>query len=119
MLYIVKFDVRLIIKSEVGRMEFTKYQVEQGCLKPTLRIMKDGDLVITYERHDSMGHLYLECGKVFDCKFGSFRHDDFIGKPFGTKIVSRTTNGYLYALEPTPQLWSIAIHVSEMNDMSH
>jgi hypothetical protein len=30
--------------------------------------MMDGDLVIIYERHDSMTHLYLEKGKIFQNK---------------------------------------------------
>jgi tRNA (adenine57-N1/adenine58-N1)-methyltransferase len=74
--------------------------------------MKTGDLVIIYERHDSLDHFYLSAGNILNIKYGHFHHDDFIGKPFGSKILSRTSNGYMYALEPSPELWSLAVHVS-------
>ncbi len=76
--------------------------------------MQAGDLVIIYERHDSLDHLYLQPGRVFNNKFGSFFHDDVIGKPFGSKIYSKHTTGWVYILEPTPELWSSAVHVSNL-----
>ena len=75
------------------------------------RFMKNGDLIVAYERHDSMDHFYLEAGKILNNKFGAFHHNDFIGKSFGSRIRSRSTAGWLYALEPTPELWSLAVHV--------
>ncbi len=89
-------------------MDFTKYS---HSLKPSIRLMKPGDMVITYERHDSMSHVYLEEGKIFNNKFGCFHHDDFINQPFGSKILSRSTSGWLYALEANPSLWAPAINV--------
>lgn len=88
-------------------MDFVKTTVNR---RP--RIMKAGDLVIVYERHDQLDHVYLKPGKVYDNRFGNFHHDDIIGKPFGSKIQSRSTQGFIYVLEPTPELWSIAVHVS-------
>jgi hypothetical protein len=29
-----------------------------------------------------------------------------VGQPFGSKIFSRTSAGYIFALSPTPELWS-------------
>jgi tRNA (adenine57-N1/adenine58-N1)-methyltransferase catalytic subunit len=75
------------------------------------RLMQDGDLVVVYERHDSLDHIYLKTGKIFQNKYGAFHHNDMIGKPFGTKIASKSTPGWMYALEPTPELWSSAVHV--------
>lgn len=74
------------------------------------RIMKHGDLVIVYERHDSLNHVYLSKGAILNNKFGAFYHDDLIGKAFGSKVVSRSTSGWFYALEPSPELWSLAVH---------
>jgi hypothetical protein len=52
------------------------------------RIMKEGDLVVCYERHDSMDHIYLEAGKIFNNKFGNFHHNDFVRKiPVSCDIV--------------------------------
>lgn len=72
--------------------------------------MAAGDTVIIYERHDSLSYIQLQTSKVHDNKFGTFHHNDFIGKPFGTKIYSRGRSGWIYALEPTPELWSHALH---------
>ncbi len=76
------------------------------------RLMKDGDLVIVYERHDSLEHMYLSANTIFQNKYGTFPHNEIIGKPFGSKINSKTSSGWLYILEPTPELWSNAVHVS-------
>jgi len=43
------------------------------------KIMKDGDLVIVYERHDTLDHIYLKKGETFKNKYGTFPHDDIIG----------------------------------------
>lgn len=80
-------------------------------ITPAVRLMKVGDLVITYERHDTMDHIYLSENGIYSNKFGAFHHNDFIGKPFGSKIVCRSTSRWVYALEPSPELWSAALHV--------
>jgi tRNA (adenine57-N1/adenine58-N1)-methyltransferase len=73
-------------------------------------VMKVDDVVIIYESHDSLTHLYLVAGHVLNNKFGSFYHDDFIGQKFGSKISSRTSNGWIYALEPSPELWTVSLN---------
>ena len=40
---------------------------------------------------------------------GAFYHDDFINKQFGSKISSRNSAGWMYALKPTPELWGLAV----------
>ena len=35
------------------------------------KVMKEGDLVIIYERHDSLDHLYLKQNMIFKNKFGN------------------------------------------------
>ncbi len=93
----------------------TVFKAKMNFIKPLNecpRLMQDGDLIVVYERHDSMDHFYLETGKILNNKFGSFHHNDFIGSPFGSKINSKCTDGWLYALEPTPELWALAVHVS-------
>jgi tRNA (adenine57-N1/adenine58-N1)-methyltransferase len=74
-------------------------------------LIQDGDLVILYERHDSLDHLYVKKGGILQHKFGTFHHDDMIDKPYGTKVKSKTTYGWIYVLQPTPELWSGAVHV--------
>ncbi len=82
------------------------------------KLIQDGDLVVIYIRHDSLDHLYVKKGKTFNNKFGAFHHDDIIGKPFGSKIKSKISSGWLYVLEPTPELWSMAVHVSRSEMLS-
>jgi tRNA (adenine57-N1/adenine58-N1)-methyltransferase catalytic subunit len=72
--------------------------------------MAVGDTVIIYERHDSLSYIQLQLSKIHDNKFGTFHHNDFIGKPFGSKVYSRGRSGWIYALEPSPELWSHAMH---------
>ncbi len=59
-----------------SKMNFAK---AQDLTDPFPKVMKDGDLVIAYERHDSMDHFYLAAGKILNNKFGSFYHNDFLG----------------------------------------
>ena len=73
------------------------------------KVMRHGDLVILYERHDSLTYVYLDRSKTFQNKFGRFPHSDMIGMQYGSKIKSTLNDGYIYALEPTPDLWSHAL----------
>lgn len=74
--------------------------------------MRAGDLVIMYMGHSSLDHVYLQSGAIFQNKYGAFHHDDMIGQYFGCKIQSRISNGWIYVLEPSPELWSMGLHVS-------
>ena len=42
--------------------------------------------------------------------YSAFHHNDFIGKHFGCKVYSRDSQRWVYALKPTPELWSLALH---------
>ena len=53
------------------------------------RIAEKGDLVILYERKDSLTPVTLTPGEKYQCILGAFLHDDIIGKEYGS-IVSGT-----------------------------
>ncbi|XP_062106887.1 uncharacterized protein LOC133818177 isoform X2 [Humulus lupulus] len=72
------------------------------------RLISEGDLVITYERHDNMKAVKVSEGLVLQNRFGVFKHSDWIGKPFGTKVFSNK-GGFIYLLAPTPELWTLVL----------
>lgn len=41
--------------------------------------------------------------------FGHFPHEDMIGMPYGSKMISKNGRGYVYLLRPTPELWTLAL----------
>jgi len=53
--------------------------------------------------------LQVTAGKLFNSKFGSYRHDDLIGLPYGSKVASSYGRGFIHVLRPTPELWTMAL----------
>lgn len=79
------------------------------------RLISDGDLVIVYERHDTMKAVKVCEKDVLQNRFGVFPHLDWIGKPFGSKVFSskgkgKGKGGYVYLLAPTPELWTLVLN---------
>lgn len=73
--------------------------------KETIQI---GDLVVIMESFDRLTFAYVEEKGMYSNRHGHFSHKDFIGKPFGSKVRSRSNQGYGYCflLKPTPELWA-------------
>ncbi|KAL7228320.1 hypothetical protein ACSBR2_007103 [Camellia fascicularis] len=70
--------------------------------------ISDGDLVIVYEKHDNMKAFKVRENSVLQNRFGVFKHSDWIGKPFGSKVFSNQS-GFVYLLAPTPKLWTLVM----------
>jgi hypothetical protein len=68
-----------------------------------------GDLVIVYEDYKTMKHVYVKSGAVYQNNFGSFKHDDMVGRPFGHKMASHNGHGFVHLLQPTAELWTASL----------
>ena len=79
---------------------------------PSQPIIREGDLVVTMISFDNLDFVYAQKNKIFSNRNGHFHHNDFLGKPFGSKIRSRNNEGYgfCYVLKPTPELWARSLN---------
>lgn len=68
------------------------------------KVVEDGDLVILFLGYNYMLPLTVCAGETYQTKFGALRHNDIIGKIYGSKV--KTAKGYLYALHPDCELWT-------------
>jgi tRNA (adenine57-N1/adenine58-N1)-methyltransferase catalytic subunit len=88
-------------------------------------VARAGDMIIVQERYDAVSHLVLSATGVLHNRYGRFFHADVIGRPLGLRwdsvdvssggggggggARSRASRGFIYALAPTPALWSMAM----------
>ncbi|KAI9302600.1 tRNA methyltransferase complex GCD14 subunit-domain-containing protein [Cunninghamella echinulata] len=73
------------------------------------KYIEDGDLVIFYINRDNLSPVWIKSGKESHNRFGIFKHDDLIGKEFGSRVISSNYKGFIYVLHPTPELWTLVV----------
>ncbi|KAI9310564.1 tRNA methyltransferase complex GCD14 subunit-domain-containing protein [Dichotomocladium elegans] len=56
-----------------------------------------------------MQPIRVQKGQEFINRYGAFKHDNMIGKEFGSKMVSTNFKGFIYLLHPTPELWTLSL----------
>ncbi|KAJ2810515.1 tRNA (adenine-N(1)-)-methyltransferase catalytic subunit trm61 [Coemansia furcata] len=69
-------------------------------------VIEDGDLVVVYLNPESMLTATVKAGGILNNKYGSFKHNDMIGRKYGTMVKSHDGKGFVYILHPTPALWT-------------
>lgn len=75
-------------------------------------IIEEGDWVVGYETFNSMKIFQVKKGSMFQNSFGNFKHDEMIGKKYGTTATALgKSNGRVLLLHPTPYLWTAALSV--------
>lgn len=50
--------------------------------------MDYGDKIVVYFEPTVQHLVLLQAGKTFDCKYGHFKHANFVGKEYGTKVAA-------------------------------
>ncbi|GAA5963154.1 hypothetical protein JCM3765_003627 [Sporobolomyces pararoseus] len=68
-----------------------------------------GDWIIIYSNRTQVGSDIVTKGKEIQSRYGHFKHDLMVGKPFGIKFSSSNQRGFVYLLKPTPELWTLAL----------
>ncbi|WFC94020.1 guanidinoacetate N-methyltransferase [Malassezia brasiliensis] len=74
------------------------------------RTIAAGDVVIVFVSRDrTPAAVCVEPGQQLVNLYGTFPHDDMIGKPYGCKLHARSRKGFVYLLRPTPELWTVSL----------
>ncbi|KAG0047604.1 tRNA (adenine-N(1)-)-methyltransferase catalytic subunit trm61 [Gryganskiella cystojenkinii] len=71
--------------------------------------IEEGDQVVLYMSKENVILVRIDAKETFNCRFGSYRHEDMIGLQYGTKLGSNTGRGFVYLLYPTPELWTLIL----------
>lgn len=75
--------------------------------------IQEGDLALVWISRDNIKPITITADATFNTRYGSFPHNDMIGRPYGSQIGVRTkgTNrfGFVHVLQPTPELWTLSL----------
>lgn len=72
-------------------------------------IIEEGDLVLVWISRTVIKPVTVKHGEDMQTKFGMFRHNDMIGKKFGSQISAHSGKGFVHIMAPTPELWALSL----------
>ena len=49
-------------------------------------LIREGSHVILFSTRDNIDSIIVKKGSTFDNKHGHFKHDDLLGKPYGSRV---------------------------------
>lgn len=67
----------------------------------------EGDTVVIFLSVNHFYTLVVKKESVFQTKYGALKHNDLLGKTFGTQVTC--SKGWVYILHPTPELWTLTL----------
>mmetsp|Transcript_1717 Transcript_1717/g.5185 ORF Transcript_1717/g.5185 Transcript_1717/m.5185 type:complete len:357 (-) Transcript_1717:1230-2300(-) len=73
-----------------------------------------GDVVVVHSRHNEVDTIVLQKDGSFQNRYGIFEHNDLIGKQPGRRWITSSSKaatgaGFVLALRPTPELWTLGL----------
>jgi len=69
--------------------------------------IQEGDCLIIYLSFNNLYPIKVKKGQSFQTKYGSMKHNELVGKKFGSEI--KCSNGVVYALQGSPEMWTISL----------
>jgi len=72
-------------------------------------VIKEGDVAVVVLSHRSMSTITVARDDVLRNKNGFFPHNSFIGKPWGLKVYSEGSDGFVRVIRPTAELWTLTL----------
>ncbi|KAH6596310.1 hypothetical protein BASA61_003543 [Batrachochytrium salamandrivorans] len=68
-----------------------------------------GDIVVVYVNPEDMKAIKVTADSQYQNRYGTFFHNDMVGKLWGSKLATRGNKGFIYLLVPTPELWTLVL----------
>ncbi|ODV89310.1 hypothetical protein CANCADRAFT_32610 [Tortispora caseinolytica NRRL Y-17796] len=72
-------------------------------------VISEGDLVMVRLGKSQFKPVTMQSGETLHTRYGSYPHNDMIGKPYGSQIPAMGDKGFVHVLAPTPELWTLSL----------